>query len=114
LFEKIVMIEAQEIPSTMQSAKQCRIQLVKQGIEFTCATNETILLAALRHGVIIANSCRNGSCRTCLCRLQTGQVNYVVEWPGLSFDEKLDGYILPCVATPLSPLTIDELVLSSL
>lgn len=104
----------QEIPSTKQSTKQFRIQLVKQGIEFSCATNETILQAALRHGVIIANSCRNGSCRTCLCRLQTGQVNYVVEWPGLSFDEKLDGYILPCVATPLSPLIIDELVLSSL
>lgn len=103
------MIEAQE----SQSTKQFRIQLVKQGIEFTCATNETILQAALRNGVILANSCRNGSCRTCLCRLQIGQVNHVVEWPGLSFDEKLDGYILPCVATPLTPLIIDELVLSS-
>lgn len=92
---------------------QYRIRFEQHDIEFQCAANETVLHAALRCGVAIAASCRNGTCRTCMCHLQSGQVNYQVEWPGLSFDEKADGYILPCVATPLSELIIDKLVLSS-
>nr|WP_315466786.1 2Fe-2S iron-sulfur cluster-binding protein [uncultured Undibacterium sp.] len=92
---------------------QYRIRFEQHDIEFQCAANETVLHAALKGGVVIANSCRNGTCRTCLCHLRSGQVDYLVAWPGLSFDEKADGYILPCVATPLSELIIDKLVLSS-
>lgn len=29
-----------------------------------------------------------------------------IEWPGLSFDEKREGYILPCVALARSDLVI--------
>jgi hypothetical protein len=35
-----------------------------------------------------------------------GQVSYRIEWPGLSRDEMKDGYILPCVALPVSDLVI--------
>ncbi|MGZ5819510.1 MAG: 2Fe-2S iron-sulfur cluster-binding protein, partial [Burkholderiaceae bacterium] len=54
------------------------------------------------------SSCRNGTCRTCMCRLIDGQVSYRIEWPGLSADEKRDGYILPCVAYPESDLVIEN------
>ena len=57
-------------------------------------------------GVLIDSSCRNGTCRTCLCQLLEGQVTYRIDWPGLSADEKRDGLILPCVAYPLSDLVI--------
>ncbi len=35
-----------------------------------------------------------------MCRLTAGQVVYRIDWPGLSMEEKTDGYILPCVAYP--------------
>jgi len=37
-------------------------------------------------------------CRTCIGRLDGGQVSYSVDWPGLSQEELQDGSVLPCVA----------------
>jgi len=34
-------------------------------------------------------------------------VRYKIEWPGLSLDEKREGYILPCVAIATSDLVIE-------
>lgn len=59
-----------------------------------------LLLAAERAGLAMASSCRNGTCRACICRLLSGQVTYSIDWPGLSLDEKREGCILPCVAHP--------------
>lgn len=96
----------------IEDTQQFRISLPQLEEEFLCAANETILVAALRHGLIPANSCRNGSCRTCLCKIQRGQIVYIVEWPGLSFDEKAESYILPCVAQPLSDVVLQDVVLT--
>lgn len=85
---------------------QFRIRLFESGRQFLCEADQTILAAALAQGLTMPNSCRNGTCRTCLCQLKSGQVQYQVEWPGLSFDEKQEGMILPCVAVPLSDLEI--------
>ena len=65
------------------------------------------VLAVVTHGLVLPSSCRNGSCRACLCRLISGHVSYRIEWPGLSADEKAEGFILPCVAHPASVLEID-------
>ena len=54
------------------------------------------------------SSCRNGVCRTCICRLQSGRVTYRMEWPGLSAEEKAEGWFLPCVAYPASDLLISK------
>jgi hypothetical protein len=43
-----------------------------------------------------------------MCRLLAGQISYLIEWPGLLADEKADGWILPCVATPMSDLVIEQ------
>ena len=58
-------------------------------------------------GLKMDSSCRNGTCRTCICRLVKGVVIYRIEWPGLSMDEKRDGFILPCVAYPVSDVVVD-------
>lgn len=58
-------------------------------------------------GLKLVSSCRNGTCRTCICQLLSGSVAYRIEWPGLSFEEKRESYILPCVAYPLSDIVID-------
>ncbi|MED5618472.1 2Fe-2S iron-sulfur cluster-binding protein [Ideonella sp. BN130291] len=67
---------------------------------------QSLLASALRAGVLLPNSCRNGTCRTCLCQLRSGEVRYSVEWPGVSREEKAEGWILPCVAQPLSDVVL--------
>ena len=67
---------------------------------------QTLLAAAEAAGVNLPSSCRNGTCRTCLCRAVEGEVAYVVEWPGLSADEKRAGDVLPCVALARSDLVL--------
>ena len=67
----------------------------------------TLLEAALLAGIVMPNSCRNGTCRTCLCRLTAGRVRYTIAWPGVSQEEREEGYILPCVAQPLSDVTLE-------
>ena len=41
-----------------------------------------------------------------MCLMLEGEVVYGIEWPGLSRDEKEEGWILPCVAQPVSALEI--------
>jgi ferredoxin len=65
-----------------------------------------LLVAAEHAGLLMASSCRNGTCRTCICRLASGSIRYSIAWPGLSADEKRDGYILPCVAYPTSDVIL--------
>ena len=67
-----------------------------------------MLEAALLAGADLSSSCRNGSCRACICRLLRGQIEYRIEWPGLSREEKSDGWILPCVAMPRSDLLLQR------
>jgi ferredoxin len=68
----------------------------------------TILHAAEQAGIDLPSSCRNGTCRTCICKLESGSVRYLVEWPGLSIEEKREGYILPCVAVPVGDVTVGQ------
>jgi ferredoxin len=68
------------------------------GWRLPVAAGQTLLQAALAHGVRLPSSCRNGSCRSCICQLQHGQVAYTIAWPGLLAEEKREGWLLPCVA----------------
>ncbi len=77
---------------------------------FAAPATLPLLLAAEQaglEGLLMDSSCRNGTCRTCICKLTNGEVHYRIEWPGLSPDEKREGYILPCVAYPLSDVVIE-------
>ena len=82
-------------------------RLEPDGTLFDAPASLPLLQAAELAGLtLLANSCRNGSCRSCICRLVSGQVTYRIEWPGLSLEEKREGYILPCVAHPASDVVI--------
>ncbi len=85
-----------------------KVLVEPKGLGFETDAQSTLLEAALRGGVVLPNSCRNGTCRTCICLLRSGSVTYRVEWPGLSFDEKREGYILPCVAVAQEDLVIES------
>ncbi len=83
------------------------IVLHPSGLRFTADGETSLLLAAESAGVDLPSSCRNGTCRTCICRLRSGAAAHLIEWPGLSFDEKREGYILPCVAVAQGDLEIE-------
>jgi len=80
-----------------------RIRCPDLAAEWTALEGESLLESAERAGIELLSSCRNGTCRTCMCRLVEGQVHYRVEWPGLSREEKAEGWILPCVADAAGP-----------
>lgn len=79
------------------------------GLGFKAPADLSLLQAAEQaglDGLKMDSSCRNGTCRTCMCLLTCGEVHYRIEWPGLSLDEKKEGFILPCVAYPASDVVI--------
>lgn len=89
------------------SASSYRITVQPGG--WTCTADADIALAdaAALAGIELPRSCRNGTCRACLCRAVAGEVRYLIEWPGLSPDEKAEGWLLPCIARAVSDLVLD-------
>ena len=83
-----------------------KVRIEPSGLDFETDAETTLLKAAEAAGIELPSSCRNGTCRTCIRRLAGGSVHYRIEWPGLSAEEKKAGYILPCVAYPLSDVVI--------
>ncbi|MDN3919850.1 2Fe-2S iron-sulfur cluster-binding protein [Roseateles violae] len=88
------------------AASRYRIVIEPQAWAFDCEEPQTVLLAALAAGLVLPHSCRNGTCRACIAQLLEGRIAYRIEWPGLSREEKDEGWILPCVACPRSDLRI--------
>jgi ferredoxin len=84
-----------------------KAQVLPGGFSFETASDLSLVQAADASGIELPTSCRNGTCRSCLCRLVDGQIRYRIEWPGVSADEKAEGWILPCVAEPLGDVTIE-------
>ena len=83
------------------------LRIEPMGMSLTVPADEPLLTAARTAGVTLPSSCRNGTCRACLCRLLSGHVAYRIEWPGLSAEEKREGLILPCVAHAVSDVVIE-------
>ena len=77
---------------------------------FDTVPGQTVLAAALAAGVAMTSSCRNGTCRACRRLLVSGAAEHTIEWPGLSREEKADGWVLPCVLRPLGDCVLGELV----
>ena len=74
---------------------------------FECEDDETILSAALRANLLLPYGCRDGACGSCKSRLITGEVTHGPHQAStLTEIEERQGYILPCVARPLSPVTV--------
>jgi ferredoxin len=91
----------------MQNETFCyKASLSPTAEHFDAPPGQPLLVAAEQAGLYLTSACRNGTCRTCICRLLSGQVSYQIAWPGLSLEEKADGYILPCVAYPASDVVL--------
>ena len=95
-------------PCALQAATH-RVRLLPGGEDFAASELVPLLLAAQQAGITMASSCRNGTCRACLCQLISGAVTYNIAWPGVSAEEKRDGLILPCVACAGSDVVLAPL-----
>lgn len=97
------MIEKGAAPAHFQAVLQ------PSGRTFATRSDRPLLAAALDAGIVLASSCRNGTCRACLRPLHAGQVEYRIPWPGLLPEEKASGqWVLPCVAYPLGDVVLGD------
>lgn len=83
------------------------VRLVNAGLDLRVGANETIYAAALARGLQLPIGCAYGGCITCAARLRSGRVRQ----PGataLNRRQSQAGYILLCVATPVSDCVIEE------
>jgi ferredoxin len=83
-------------------------RLLPSGRAFAASAEQTLLMSAAEGGIEMPSSCRNGTCRTCLRPLLAGSVHYRIPWPGLLPEEKTGGWVLPCVAYPLSDVELGD------
>ncbi len=97
---------ASDTRQPQEPAPPFTVLLEPGGPAFAAQPGEPLLLAAARAGLDLPSSCRNGTCRTCICRVLSGQISYAIEWPGLLAEEKAQGWILPCVALARSDLVL--------
>ncbi|MDP2762429.1 MAG: CDP-6-deoxy-delta-3,4-glucoseen reductase [Sideroxyarcus sp.] len=86
-----------------------KISIQPSGHEFPAAADDSILEAALTHGVLLPYSCRNGACGVCKGKLVEGKVDYGEHrFATLTAEERAAGMVLFCCARPLSDLVIES------
>jgi len=84
------------------------VRIRTSGKQFSARPGETVLAAALRQGIMLPYSCRNGTCASCKCRLVEGRVEYPYNPPAALEEADLaDGMILACQAVAATPLEIE-------
>lgn len=91
----------------MPEPTEAFVTLDPSGRRFGCRPGESVLSAALRQGVILPYSCKNGTCGSCKCILQAGSLHYPDQPPaGLDNDEIRAGAALLCQAVPRGDLAV--------
>ncbi len=87
--------------------KQFQVKNISSGVIFTVNEGESILTAALRQGVMLPYSCKNGTCGSCKGTLESGEVHYPFHPPvALERKEIAEGRALLCQAEPIEDLVI--------
>lgn len=82
-------------------ARQVTIHFEGDTYEVMVQPDETILSAALEQDIPLPYSCQAGLCTACRAKCTSGEV-FMDEMEGLSQSEVDEGYVLCCVAHPLS------------
>jgi CDP-4-dehydro-6-deoxyglucose reductase len=90
-----------------KTVKQYNIKLEGSEKTFIVKEGESILIAALRQGVMLPYSCKNGTCGSCKGVVQSGEVHYPFHPPlALERNDIAAGYALLCQAAPMEDLVI--------
>lgn len=83
------------------------VTIQPSGTQFEVNDGESVLAAALRQGIMLAYSCRNGTCASCHGKVLEGDIGYPLQPPNALTDEQQQrGEALFCQAVPESDLVI--------
>jgi CDP-4-dehydro-6-deoxyglucose reductase, E3 len=77
------------------------------GISFHADAGVTLLDAAANASIPMAYSCRTGRCSSCKCKVLSGASQALHEELGLSESEKSAGWILSCVRSATTDITLE-------
>ncbi len=84
---------------------KAKVEIRQARTSIDVADDQTILDAALSHGVPYPHGCRSGRCGSCKSRLIEGKVELLPHSRfALTPEERADGLILACRAVPISPV----------
>jgi len=87
--------------------KSFEVTIAGSGKTFRVWEGENILVAALRQGVMLPYSCKNGTCGSCKGQLESGEVHYPFHPPlALEKSDFANDFALLCQAEPISDLRI--------
>lgn len=95
--------------AAVEDSTACEVTLILDGVaqHFTMQRNETVLDAALAHGIDVRHSCKSGVCATCRTKLVEGQVDMDANY-ALEDYEVARGFILSCQSYPVTDhVTVD-------
>jgi CDP-4-dehydro-6-deoxyglucose reductase len=88
--------------------KEFKVTLAGKDKSFQVRQGESVLAAALRQGVMLPYSCKNGTCGSCKGLLESGEVHYPFHPPmALERNDFADGYALLCQAEPVEDLVLE-------
>ncbi|MDX1518599.1 MAG: CDP-6-deoxy-delta-3,4-glucoseen reductase [Gammaproteobacteria bacterium] len=84
------------------------VKVNNSGDTFSVAEDESILDAALRHGLSLPYGCRDGACGSCKGRVLAGEISYPdKDLAGITMEEMKSGSALFCQARAKSDLLIE-------
>lgn len=87
---------------------QFEVTVLPSGRRYGVDAGETLLGAAIRQGVGLPYSCRDGSCGTCKTRVVSGDITLKAHSEtALSADERDQGYALACCALANSDVVLE-------
>src|SRR6185369_12995151 len=85
-----------------------QITIQPSGREFAAEADETLLDAALRHGLTLPYGCKDGACGVCKGKVLDGSVDHgTAQLHALKEEEKAAGLALYCCAKAQSDLVIE-------
>ncbi len=85
-----------------------QITVQPSGRQFAAEADESLLDAALRHGLTLPYGCKDGACGACKGKVLAGSVDHGrAQAHSLTEDEKAAGLTLYCCATARSDLVIE-------
>jgi CDP-4-dehydro-6-deoxyglucose reductase len=97
------------VEHTVSSSKALhQIKIESTGHVFKVRPGETILTAALRQGIVLPYSCKNGTCASCKCQVLSGPLIYPYNPPqALDLEDLATGHALTCQAVPDGDVVIE-------
>jgi CDP-4-dehydro-6-deoxyglucose reductase len=90
------------------------VRIIPHERSISVAEDVSVLAAAQLAGLPLPHSCRSGRCGSCRARLLSGQVEYREgPPPGLSAQERSEGFVLLCQALARSDLVVEARLIRS-